>query len=360
MATVLLLRHRQDAERFPPVRLTLTGATLVTDVGRSLTSTSIQALPSHEAAQEHLQRVLRLRRDEGYRVVESGEIADEEVEPIADPIRRFFRYEAARRRADVDFVEGPISPEEIAEVVARLETAAPVCVDHMREDAEIPGGVFGAALVGKVLPSVKALVFSNYTPIGKRNLPPLDDLADFFAALPNLERVDATGRFALREARHGALCELHVEGTPLLPGVIAALGDGSLPALSTLDLVLGEDHGLDQATAAALRSVAAPRLRTIQVAGLADVTPFLAELTERPLPASWAMLYVRGSVGEEDELLAVLQGRAPALASVAVLGLSLADELSEDGIAKAKALLPQLTDVSELPDLWPPGASDAW
>jgi hypothetical protein len=325
-----------------------------------LTSTRIQALPSREAAQDHLQRVLRLRRDEGYRVVESGEIADEEVEPIADPIRRFFRYEAARRRAHVDFVEGPISPEEIAAVVARLEAAAPACVDYLREDAEIPGGVFGAALAGKVLSSVNAFVLSSYTPVSKRDGPPLDDLADFFAALPNLERVDATGRFTLREARHGALVELHVEGKPLFPGVIASLGDGSLPTLATLDVVLGEDHGLDRATAAALRSVAAPRLRTVQVAGLADVTRFLAELTLRPLPASWATLHVRGSVGDEDELLALLQEHAPALGSVAMLGLPLADELSEDGIAKAKALLPQLTDVSERPDLWPPEASEAW
>jgi hypothetical protein len=63
MATVLLLRHREDADRFPPVRLTLTGATLVTDVGRRLTSTSIQALPSREAAQDHCV----FRRDPGSR-----------------------------------------------------------------------------------------------------------------------------------------------------------------------------------------------------------------------------------------------------------------------------------------------------
>jgi hypothetical protein len=307
-----------------------------------------------------LQRVLRLRQDEGYRIVESGEIADDEVGPIADPIQRFFRYEAARRRARVNFEEGPISPEELAEVVARIEAAAPACVDHLGEEDEIPGGLLGAALAGKVLPSVKALVFSVYADVKRDRPPPVDDLADFFAALPNLERADAMGRFTLREARHGALVELRMEGDPLFPGVVAALGDGSLPALSNVDLVLGEDHGLDRATAAALRSVAAPRLRTVQVAGLADVTRFLAELTERPLPASWATLYVRGSVGDEDELLAVLKEHAPALGSVAMLGLPLADELSEDGIAKAKALLPQLTDISELPDLWPLDASDAW
>jgi hypothetical protein len=90
------------------------------------------------------------------------------------------------------------------------------------------------------------------------------------------------------------------------------------------------------------------------------VTRFLAELTERPLPASWATLYVRGSLGDEDELLALLRARAPALGSVALLGLPLADELSEDGIAEAKALLPQLAAVSDLPDFWPSDACEAW
>jgi hypothetical protein len=218
MATVLLLQHREDADRFPPVRLTLTGATVVTDIGGGPQNTSIQALPSREAAQEHLERVLRLRREEGYRVVESGEIADDEVEPIPDPIGRFFRYEAARRRAKVNFEEGPISPEELAEVVVRIEAAAPACVYLLGEEGEIPGGLLGTVLAGKVLPSVKALVFSVYADVKRNRPPPVDDLADFFAALPNLERADAAGRFALREARHGALVELRMEGEPLFPG----------------------------------------------------------------------------------------------------------------------------------------------
>jgi hypothetical protein len=360
MATVLLLQHRDDAERYPPVHLTLTGATVVSVfAGRGPMTPSIQILPSREAAEEHLERILRLRRDEGYGVVERREVADGEVEPIADPMLRLFRYDAARGRAKVVLSEGPVSPEQITEIVARLAATTPACLDYWREDDDIPAGLFSAALAGTALPSVKDFVFGTYTDT-EHDRPPIEDLADFFAALPNLRRADTWGRFALREARHGGLVELRLEGRPLFAGPVAALGEGSLPALATLDVVLGKDHGLDRAIAAALRSLDAPRLRTVEVAGLADVTRFLAELTGRPLPPSWETLYVQGSVGDEDELLAVLRDRAPALGSVALLALPLADELSEGGIAGAKALLPQLADVGDLPALWPRGASDAW
>jgi hypothetical protein len=124
--------------------------------------------------------------------------------------------------------------------------------------------------------------------------------------------------------------------------------------------MLGQDHGVDRMTAGALRSLAAPGLEAIRIAGLADLTSFLAELTEHPLPDSWAMLHLLGSVGDEDELLAVLRDRAPRLRSIAMLGLPLASALSDHGVAEVKALLPWVVDVSDTPDVWPPSASDAW
>ena len=63
---------------------------------------------------------------------------------------------------------------------------------------------------------------------------------------------------------------------------------------------------------------------------------------------------------DEDELLAVLRERAPALASVAMLGLPLADELSEGGVAEVKALLPWIVDVSDLPEIRSSTACDEW
>jgi hypothetical protein len=358
MATVVLLQHRKDPDRFPPLRLTLTGATLATDVDGG--GSKIQSLPSREVAQEHLERVLRLRRDEGYRILERGELAGDEVEPIDDPIAHLIRYHEPRRRVLIGFEEAPIEADALAEVVARLAAAAaPRCIDLLRTDDRIPGGLLTAALAGTSLPSVKDLVLSA-NPIFDNGGTSLDDLADWFAVLPNLQRVDASGKVTLRVARHPAVSELHLHDAPRFAEVVAALGSGSLPALATLDLSVREDHDLDRALAAALRSLAAPRLRTVQLAGLMDLTRFLAGLTVEPLPPSWTTLHARGSIGDEDDLLAVLQQRAATLASLGELGLPLADALSEGGVAEAKRLVPQLVDVSGLPAFWAPDASEAW
>jgi hypothetical protein len=354
MAIVFALEHPEHLERCPPVRLTLTGASLVTS---ALQGDNIQNFPTREVAKAHLDRVLRLRREQGYLIVESGEIpGDENV--YEDPVGRLFRHNGADGWAHVDFSEGPISPEESAAAIARIAAAAPVGIDYLREDP-VPGGIFGAGLAGAVLPSVKALIYRTFLPEQYYQMP-FDDITDVLAALPNVERVEATTKFTMREIHHGAIRELHLCGEPLFLGTVAALGDGSLPALETLGLLLGKGHGLDRVAGAALRTLDAPRLQAIQVADLEDVTRFLAELTERPLPASWVMLYLEGSIGDEDELLGLLRERAPALRSIAMLGLPLADELSEGGVAEVKTLLPQVVDVSDLPELRPSDTSAKW
>jgi hypothetical protein len=165
----------------------------------------------------------------------------------------------------------------------------------------------------------------------------------------------------LRSASHPTLRELHLEGEPPEPELLEALAGGSLPALTTLGIALGAGQdGLDLLAAAAVRSLDAPALRAIQVTGLRDVTAFLADLTAGPLRAPWTLLYAGGSVADEDELLALLRERAPLLRSIPMLALPLADELSGQGFAEAKALLPGVVDAGDVPDLWPVESTEAW
>jgi hypothetical protein len=361
MVTIIVLEHPDHVPppnpfsppAFPPFRLTLAGATLSTQVADLTPST--QTLPSAEAAKEHLERMLRLRRDEGYRIADRSEIEADEAEPASEPVRTLARL-ATDGPVHVDLNEDLISPEELAEAFPRIETWAPTYLKIERSERS-PAGLLAEVFAGKVLPSVKSVSYT--ASCGWRHFQkPFDDLADLFAAFPNLERVDASGEFTLREAEHGALQELYLSGEPLSPETLAAIGAGSLPALTTLALELGKEHGVDRAAGAALRTLAAPRLRAVLLAEIEDVTVLLAELTEPPLPAPWTMLCVRGGVGDEDDLVALLRERAPLLGAVPMLGLPLSDELSEDGVAEVKVLLPQVIDVCDMPDLW--GSHDGW
>src|SRR5947209_35039 len=112
MATVFVLEHAKpdDPERrpqhFPGLRLTLRGATLITDFDAPLSST--QTFPSRDAAKETLERVLRLRRDEGYRILEEGDIDAGEAELVGDPLAGMYRYEERRERAYIGLEQGAI------------------------------------------------------------------------------------------------------------------------------------------------------------------------------------------------------------------------------------------------------------
>jgi len=358
VATVVLLRHPEKPSRYRLLRLTLTGATLATSVDES--SPDLQTFPSRDAAREHLDRILRLRKDEGYRILDRSETGDD-VEPVIDPLAKICRLKWGQR-AYLDFEQSPIEPEELVEVGVRLRAWAPALIEHIRND-DLPGGLLAQVLDGKPLPSVKSFIYGASI-IGRYYKRPLDELADLLALFPNLERVEASGPFLLRELRHATLQELHLDSHSQLPAVLAKLGAGSLPALTTLGIEIDpdvdEENDLDQLAGAAILSLDAPLLRAVHVAKAEDVTDLLDVLTERPVPASWTMLYLTGSVGDEDQLLSLLRERAPALASVALLGLPVTDDLSEDGVAEVRRLLPRVIDVCELPELWPSSSTNAW
>jgi len=153
----------------------------------------------------------------------------------------------------------------------------------------------------------------------------------------------------------GALCRGR-------PAALAALGACQFPALETLGMTLCSDGGPAEEleAAQALRRMAAPNLRSIDVHGVSDLLGFLDALTQARLPPTWSSLRMDGRVEDEGRLLAMLGERAVAMASLSHLGLPLGDELSLGGEAHAKACVEGLADREELRDLLTPGVYDTW
>jgi hypothetical protein len=332
----------------------------------------LQCFPDPPAAKEHLEILMRLRLREGYGVVETSSILDQEASRIADeiaaheadPLSSLVRHRPERGILEVNFEEASVSPETCAEIVARAVRVAPSCLDYFRYDY-VPGALLGEALDGKALRSVRSLIHTVAAsdPRPAEQWP--DDLAKVSVALPNLERLYANGSFALGRPSHPSLRELYLHGEPLSPANLAGLAEGTMPALSTLGLALGDGPGrssphaprLDEAAACALQAVGAPRLREVVVTGLTDVTHFLVTLLRRPLPESWETVQLQGALGDEDELRAVLSQRAPALRS---LGIPLSNHVSLRGVAEMMALLPCLVDTSDLPELLSEKCYEPW
>jgi hypothetical protein len=381
VATVLTLEKSSDKTA---LRLLLAGSRLVIHVkhGGSIvrhrehaaanrgatyvepwSAPTVQRFPSSVAAQEHLDGLLRLRKREGYEVRETREITGDEAGQIADevedPLANLVRNVPEHGLVNIGFNQGPVSPETCVEVVARVVRAAPSLLDYSRRD-DAPGGLLGAALAGQALPSVKSLIHTVQPRVGPPSAEAHDDVAVLIAALPNLERVFARGRFTLGQLNHGKLCELYLCAEGLSFAALRCLGGGSLPALSTVGLSFGDSPVLAHAAAIALTTVSAPRLRAVIVTELTDVGRFLADLARRPLPPSWETLHLQGIVVDEDALLAVLGQCAPSLRSLGTLGLPLSDHVSQGAIAEAKARMPSVVDTSDMPNLLSPSPSEKW
>jgi len=96
------------------------------------------------------------------------------------------------------------------------------------------------------------------------------------------------------------------------------------------------------------------------VSDLEDVRPFLEAFAAEPLPASWSSLCLRGSVDDEDELVASLERLAPALAPLEELGLPLSDYLSEEAELWVKRLVRAAVGTDEMPALHLPEVYMEW
>ncbi|PCC73606.1 hypothetical protein SAMN02745121_07355 [Nannocystis exedens] len=354
MATLYILAHKLGGT----CRLTLAGNRLETDEGGPR---HVQTFPSEKEAKEHLERVISIHKRGGYVLAESQDLGEVPL-PDDDPLAGCVAWDAERRKMTVTFKGHEVPRGLCARLVERILERAPATI-QMICDLASPGAAFTAALAGKALPSVTSLIFdTHFQTLTRQRENAIGDLAHVLAALPNIERVFASGALALSPTRHDKLRELYLLGDPLKPALVKALGASTFPALETLALDLCSDDGPgpDRATVAALRSLTAPALRTVHVSDIEDVRSFLAALAAKPLPASWSSLCLRGTLDDEDELLASLERLAPALQRLEELGLSMSHSLSQDAEPRAQKLVRAVVDSGKMPELCLPEVYLDW
>jgi hypothetical protein len=230
-------------------------------------------------------------------------------------------------------------------------------------DFASPGSNWSNAIKGKLFPSVRAFIFDTHFQTQTRQRQnSIDDLAPTFAALPSLERAFATGKLALTACHHQKLSELHFLGDPLEGTFLRGLGASEFPALRRLVLSFASDAGPGPETAAiaSLVSLRAPELREVHANGLKDVTDTLEKLLKKGIPASWRVLGLSGTVGDEERLLEVLRVHASRLSELETLALPLGDEVSGAGDEEARGLLSNLRDTDAFRDLASPAAYASW
>lgn len=352
MATVYLLKNSYQGWY---IKLTLVGRKLITGAGDDAT---VQTFPSPAAAKEHLENVIGRRKKDGYAVESATEIDDNDpaAAEAVDPLRGRLSIDPATKKAIITFKGDKISPRMCAQIVERLRAAAPSWVQIIC-DPQSPGDAFPKALDGKPLPSIKAFIFDTHFQTGTRQREnSLGDIAQTLSALPSLERAFFTGKITLRATQHSALRELYLLGDPLKAHALQGLGASSFPALDTLALRLCDDAapGPEGAAIAAVRAINAPSLRALHIDGIMDVPRFLEDLTSEPLPASLSTLCLGGAVDDEDDLLRVLELRAPALAQLETLGLPLSDDLPDDTEERAEAIVGAVADLDDLDEMFLP------
>lgn len=321
----------------------------------------VQTFASDAAAAEHLQHMISRRRREGCRV-ETSEVGDPSELAEADPLTGVLKWDPERRRATISLHRVEAAARMCEAALARMVQLQPTTL-HVVCDPASPGAAFASALARAPLPSVERLILDTpFQTVTRQRLNGFGDLADALAGLPALTAAFLTGDLVLRPTAHATLRNLFLLGDPLPSGLVASLGKSRLPSLQSLGLMLARDAapGPEPAAAAALASLQAPKLATLDVDGLADLTGFLSALSARPLPPSWTRLSLDGHVDDEDALLALLEARAPVLRALQVLGLPLTDALSEPGAARAQQLVPGLVDREELPDRMLPATYEEW
>ena len=353
MATVYVL---DDSRRGATLTITLSGEKVVTD---QFPEPVVQTFPSAAAAKEHIDLVLARRKREGYAVTSATEVEAASL-PSPDQLAGSVIFDQRDGRAKITFKGDEVPATCCAELVARLARDPPRSIE-MACDLASPGKAWAAALAGRTFPSVEAFVFdTSFQTVARQARNAIGDVADVLAAFPALTRLFVTGDVALTPTRHEALRQLHLIGDPLERPALQALGACSFPALVTLAITVAHETapGPHHGVAAALRSLAAPSVQVVHVDGV-DVTRFLDALAETALPASWRTLSVRGSIDDEDRLIAVLEKRRGALGTLETLGLP-GDEVSGETMAVMRDALPAVQETLRMPELLGPEAYQGW
>lgn len=359
-ATRTLLRDARGNELI----LTLQGASVMIGEGKSRV---VQTLDSADDAKDHCERVINLRRKQGFNLIDSTQVAAVSVEPPSEAfaVDGFDgELRTASSRTTITFKGPPDRPVLVATckaLIDRIARDAPRSVQLIC-DFGIPGRSWEHALAAMRLESIEGFIFDTHfqTQTRQRNNS-IGNLAAMFDACPNLRQLFATGDLALRPTRHRALQALHLNGDPLSPAVIKALGASQFPALERLVVSHASDNGKadDAVTLEALLALRAPKLREVHLSSVTNVPKFVEMLADRGIPASWKILSLAGTwdgAYGADEIRPALEKHLPALKALQALGLTLHD----DELAELRATLPFVHSQSEWSELFLPKTYDTW
>lgn len=325
-----------------------------------------QTLDSYAAAKEHFERIVMLRKKSGATVQHSQECPDENIPPPDLVDSPEFEGEIALEngRWSLTFLgepEAKISLEMTRTLVRRIATAAPRLV-HVICDFASPKQAWAKALVDAQLPSLESFVFDTHFQTQTRQSEnSIGDLAAVLRACPNLQNFFATGKLTMSAVTHHKLRALHLLGTPLTAALAKGLGGCSFPALDRLVLSLDSEvaPAAQEPTLAALRTLDAPRLRELHVAGVEDAPRFLDRLLSQGLPPNLQLFSLCGAwrgAYDVDDIRPVLTRHADKLQTLA-LGLVLEDDTE---LAAAHELWSCVYDGRKSQELVLPAVYQSW
>ncbi len=340
--------------------LTLQGSNVFTGEGDQRVT---QTLDSPAEARAHFQRVLNLRRRQGFTVIENQPVKPVAVAVSVSAQTADVNYVVAKGRCTITFkgsADKPVPAAVCEGLVVKIEKDAPTAVQLIC-DFGFPKHSWEHALAGKRLPSVEAFIFdTHFQSQTRQRKNSIGDLAGVLDSLPGLQRFFATGDLELTASSHPTLSALHLVGSPLAPSVISAIGASKLPALERLVLSLASDSRKtdDAAVLEALLALKAPKLREIHLNSITDVPSFVEQLALRGLPRSLKILSLCGTsegAYPNDVLHQKLQKHAAALGALQSLCLALDDDLPS-----LRAAFPFVSGQDEHGDLFLPKAYEGW
>ena len=342
------------------------------DRNRLVSPTIVQDFKDAKEAAAHLERVLQIRKKAGWVLKATETVTNAVVEKAIDALdaqpetgalkkkrtrKAGLEIEMGDERCTVTFAE---PKPELSELFSRLKRERPSSL-HLRCDPVTPGEVWAKEVAGQRFSSIEGLIFDTefQSPIRQARFS-LGDLSKTFAAFPSLKRAFFSGASPMSTCRHELLRELTLLGDPLDDETqLAGLGRSHFPVLERLVLGLCvEADPIDgPAVVAAIAKIDAPALSRVVITGLADVTPVLDGLITAF--SDLKLLSLSGSM-EEEALVRCVKAHTQRLRHIDTLALSCDDELSSDGVAELRALLPNLRDTTGLPSSTQPEAYRTW
>ncbi len=329
---------------------------------RIITGEVVQEFPSGGAAHDHFERVLSIRKKEGYVVTNEEEI-DPEAADLASQPKDPVDVVSSVGKWTVTFkgkkdIEQPVCDR----LTKRLLDDVPNRVQLICDMAS-PGAAWEYAILGKSVRSVGAFIFDTHFQTQTRQAAnSIGDISASIKAFPNLVHLFATGELDMTPVSHPHLEDLFLLADPMSPTLLKNLGSSEFPNLNRLAISLASDDGPgpDKQAVEGVLALNAPSLTEVHLDSLENIAKALKGLCAKGLPPSWRTLVLGGAIEDEDELLAVLKSCAKHLKKLDVLAMPLADEVSSEADEKARELLANLTDSEEHGTIFLPATYEDW